>query len=421
MWITCPGRGEADAGVAFWSSSKPGPPGFPPPCHGRRSAAPLEASCAEVRLGGLADACGRLCAALNLPDGARRTATLSASTTLLRVREGPVTAASTALHVGWTTIVVETELSNGPVASSPRRRRYRPSCGEHSEQRQGGRTMRVRWLGWAGVEIEAGGEGIVIDALNDVSALLAPFGEHARDVPCPAITEPAVEQRAATGLLTHLHRDHADAGALAHALRPGAPVLGPASGGEEGLDELGLAQAASELERAGLTVTAMHPWEERSVGPFRITAVPAVDGLGDPQVSWVVEGDGRRVIHLGDTMFHGFWWRIAHRLGPFDVAFVPVNGAVTDYPHRQPASGLPAVMTPEQAAAAGDALQARMGVPMHFGAYDFEPYYRPIDDAAAEFVRHATARSFTPRTLAVGEALDLAALEPVAEGSVEAG
>lgn len=60
---------------------------------------------------GLADAAGAVCAALNLPDGASGTATLSSSTNLLRaVRGGTVTATSRPLHRGRTTIVVETEV-----------------------------------------------------------------------------------------------------------------------------------------------------------------------------------------------------------------------------------------------------------------------------------------------------------------------
>ena len=37
--------------------------------------------------------------------------------------------------------------------------------------------MKVRWLGWAGVEIEADGAAVVIDPLADPSATFAPFGE----------------------------------------------------------------------------------------------------------------------------------------------------------------------------------------------------------------------------------------------------
>lgn len=63
---------------------------------------------------GLADACGGLCAALNLLAGSSGTATLGSTTSLLRgVRDGTVTAVSSPLPVGRTTIVVETELRDG--------------------------------------------------------------------------------------------------------------------------------------------------------------------------------------------------------------------------------------------------------------------------------------------------------------------
>ena len=87
--------------------------------------------------------------------------------------------------------------------------------------------------------------------------------------------------------------------------------------------------------------------------------MPAVDGFGHPQLSWVVEADGTRIIHAGDTLFHGGWWLIAMRCGPIDVAFLPVNGAVADLPDRQPPSPLMACMDPRQAATAAALMRAR--------------------------------------------------------------
>ncbi len=58
----------------------------------------------------LADAAGAVCAFLNLPAGAR-TVTIESKTNFLgAVREGTVTARSRPLHVGKTTIVVETDV-----------------------------------------------------------------------------------------------------------------------------------------------------------------------------------------------------------------------------------------------------------------------------------------------------------------------
>jgi 1,4-dihydroxy-2-naphthoyl-CoA hydrolase len=59
----------------------------------------------------LADAAGAFCAFLNLPDGSTGTATIESKTNFFRaVRDGHVDATSRPLHVGRTTIVVETDL-----------------------------------------------------------------------------------------------------------------------------------------------------------------------------------------------------------------------------------------------------------------------------------------------------------------------
>jgi 1,4-dihydroxy-2-naphthoyl-CoA hydrolase len=59
----------------------------------------------------LADAAGGACAILNLPEGAAGTATIESKTNFLgAVRSGAIIATSTPLHVGTTTIVVETSV-----------------------------------------------------------------------------------------------------------------------------------------------------------------------------------------------------------------------------------------------------------------------------------------------------------------------
>jgi L-ascorbate metabolism protein UlaG (beta-lactamase superfamily) len=266
--------------------------------------------------------------------------------------------------------------------------------------------MNVRWLGWAGVEIESDGERVVVDPLAEPAATFAPLGEEARAAPLPEVVA-ANGGTAVAGAVTHLHRDHADAGALAAALAPGAPVYEPRWAGGEDVENLALVQADAELRAAGLERRQVSEWEQHEAGPFTLTALPAVDGTGDPQVAWLVEAGGRRVLHLGDTLFHGYWWRMAQRHGPFDVVLVPINGAVLRFPHRRPASPLPAAMDPEQAALAGELLGARTVVPMHYGGYDIEPWYRPLADAAERFAVAARDRPFEARRLEPGESLDL--------------
>src|SRR5581483_4084341 len=178
------------------------------------------------------------------------------------------------------------------------------------------------------------------------------LGERASEIEVPEVVSP--HSGAGAGLLTHLHRDHADASALSSALSDGAVVYEPVDLGGEGRERLALMQADKELAAAGLVRQPTEPWSSARSGGFVLTALPAVDGTGDPQVSWLIEAEGKRVLHLGDTMWHGWWWRIRERYGPPNVLLAPINGARLSFPHRRPASPLPGAMDPEQAALAAE-------------------------------------------------------------------
>jgi 1,4-dihydroxy-2-naphthoyl-CoA hydrolase len=88
----------------------------PSEVRGRLAWAPERCTTAGTMHGGalmaLADSLGGLCAFLNLPPGAG-TATVSSSTVFTRaVREGEVIAVTRPLHVGRSTIVVQTDLAD---------------------------------------------------------------------------------------------------------------------------------------------------------------------------------------------------------------------------------------------------------------------------------------------------------------------
>jgi L-ascorbate metabolism protein UlaG (beta-lactamase superfamily) len=247
--------------------------------------------------------------------------------------------------------------------------------------------MIIRRLGWAGIQLESGGQRLAIDPIVGLGDLEQYCGAPRTELPPPSGPLDAA-------LVTHLHRDHADPDVLA-----GVPlVLRPAVDSGEFLE----VAATTAQEAIGGTVVA--PWETHTVGPFSVTAVPAVDGFGDPQVSWVVEAGGRRVIHCGDTVFHGHWWRIRMRCGAFDAAFLPVNGAVCEFPHRAPHSPYPADLDPEQAAAAAAILEAPVAVPIHYDTIHHPPLYAQVDDPIGRFTAAAGERA---RVLAIGEELAL--------------
>ncbi|GAB3479102.1 MBL fold metallo-hydrolase [Amycolatopsis cihanbeyliensis] len=262
--------------------------------------------------------------------------------------------------------------------------------------------MRIRRLGWSGLEIEAGDETAVVDLIEDTTPLLS-----VRDLEgqFPPVSRPG---NARLALVTHLHADHADPAAIAAAVRADATVLRPppARGGEE--EVVWTARAESGFTEQRLTSRVVGDWERHRSGPFEVTAVPAVDGLGDPQVNWVIEAEGTRIFHGGDTMFHGMWWLIAARYGPFDAAFLPINGAVVDFPHLQPPSPLAAAMDPRQAAVAARILGAHRAVPIHYRALHMPPRYVEVDDPEETFQRHTAELGVTSVILPPGEWLELA-------------
>lgn len=264
--------------------------------------------------------------------------------------------------------------------------------------------MRVRRLGWAGLEIEAAGAVAVIDLFRDVGPM-ATFVGAARE-PLPGPSAPGT---VSVALVTHLHSDHTDPAALEQALAPDGVILRPAPAAGEGLETIAMATAEAGLALSGLTSQAVAAWETRRIGPFSITAVPAADGFGDPQVSWVVAADGRRIIHCGDTLFHGWWWLIRMRHGPFDAAFLPVNGPTVDLPHRQPPSSLPVAMDPVQAAEAAALLEAELAVPIHYNTLHKPPTYSQVDRPAETFAAAAGTRGVRTQLVAPGAWVDLGA------------
>ncbi|MCW2983281.1 MAG: fold metallo-hydrolase, partial [Conexibacter sp.] len=80
--------------------------------------------------------------------------------------------------------------------------------------------MKITRLGWAGLELEAGGETAVLDLLLDVAPMRQFMGE-----PHTPLPGPSRAGAASLALVTHLHQDHTDADAIAAALAPGGVLL----------------------------------------------------------------------------------------------------------------------------------------------------------------------------------------------------
>ena len=231
------------------------------------------------------------------------------------------------------------------------------------------KNFRFRRLGWSGVEIEFDGQTLLIDYITDTSKLAV---LRSQEEPFPPASKPG---GASAALITHLHSDHADPEALLSALNSSAKVFRPVPAAGSPADLALTINAESAFATSGLQTEILTEWEERTLGPYKISSAPAVDGFGDPQLSWIVECGGRKIIHAGDTLFHGFWWRIANKYGPFDVAFLPINAPIVNFPPLRPMNPLEAVMSPEQAAVAAHLIGARTVVPIHYGSLHKPPLY----------------------------------------------
>ncbi len=244
-------------------------------------------------------------------------------------------------------------------------------------------SINIQRLAWAGVKLELDDTALFIDATAPNAGAGAPG---------PALTSSAKRRFA---LVTHHHGDHCDPVAL-------KPVLG----------EQGYLVTHDEVVRyidnriVNVQPVRFHEpvFFSRGSAVFVARCVPASDGLGSPQVSWIVEGGGKRIIHCGDTLWHGGWWDIARAYGPFDLAFLPING-FRQIEGRFTDSGQVMSMTPEQAASAAKVLGARLVVPIHYGAPK-SPDYIEEPGALDRFVK-ATAAAAILRIMRPGDTFTL--------------
>src|SRR5437868_9588110 len=191
-------------------------------------------------------------------------------------------------------------------------------------------SLRVQRLSWAGIKLQSAATTILLDPWVSTASLGGAWKEPI--VPITVETDPRFV------LVTHLHNDHFDPAAI-------KPVVK-----ESGFAVVALEGKASAVASRGFRVYPARMYEPVVLGDFTAVAVPASDGFNEQQVSWVVTNNSKRIIHCGDTLWHGGFWHLGRQFGPFDAAFVPINGAKLK--GWQPFSDIEATMTPKQAVAA---------------------------------------------------------------------
>lgn len=259
-----------------------------------------------------------------------------------------------------------------------------------------GRALRgatqdaLTWVGHATYLVQLGGTSVLIDPVMSSSL----GGVVPRNV-APGLTWPALPSVDVV-CVTHNHRDHMDTPTLKQLGRD--PVFVVPKGLKRWFD------------RAGKKVVELDWWEQEQVGAVTITFVPSQHwsrrGLLDENKSlwggFVIEHDGLRVYHSGDTAWFDGFATIGERCGPIEAAMLPIGAYAPRWFMKTQH------MDPDDAVRAFQALGAQRFVAMHWGTFKLTD--EPLDEPPRILVERWEAaglpddKRFVP---AVGETLGL--------------
>lgn len=210
--------------------------------------------------------------------------------------------------------------------------------------------MNIKRIQWAGIVVESEVGTIMIDPLYSGYNKDLFGNTREKFYSLEEFSRPDIIA------ITHLHSDHFDPQAILSSFGNSVHLVVP-------INEV------ENVKKYGfLNVIGLEKDDSYIHKGIEIYACPAVDGLGDNQVSWIIKLDGKTLFHGGDTLWHGYWWKIAKQYGPIDVSFLPVNGAVVRE-NGMEYSDEPICMEPEQAITAAKLLNTKVIIPIHYGAF----------------------------------------------------
>jgi N-acyl-phosphatidylethanolamine-hydrolysing phospholipase D len=258
----------------------------------------------------------------------------------------------------------------------------------------GGSTPSLTWIGHATFLVRMDGVTFLTDPMfSDWAGPGALMGPKRAVPPGVLLPELPVVNFA---VISHDHYDHADAWSVKQLAARGVQFIVP----------LGLGAWVREM---GGKAIELDWWQHVEIAGVRVHCVPAQHGSGRSLhdagrrlwAGWVISGPTRRFYHAGDT---GHWTglnEIGRRLGPIDVAALPIGAYDT------PSPGPYLHLTPEQAVHLGQALGARRIVAMHYGTFDLSD--EPMDEPPRRFRAEAERLSVPPEQIwvppKVGETL----------------
>jgi L-ascorbate 6-phosphate lactonase len=218
-------------------------------------------------------------------------------------------------------------------------------------------VVALTWLGQAGFAISANGR----------TALVDPFLSAHEDRVYEASLAPSSVLDVDLVLCTHEHIDHFDAET--------APAIAAASPGAVFMVPSPIVDQVTEAGIAADRVLGAQPGERHEVAGFTIDAVPACHGVtmddaygfGEELsggavrfLGYVVDADGVRLYHAGDTIRYDGMEAAVRRLDP-DVALLPINGRDAE----REARGIVGNLNEREAPLLATEIGADTLIPMH--------------------------------------------------------
>ena len=195
-------------------------------------------------------------------------------------------------------------------------------------------------------------------------------------------------------LVTHIHMDHCDLHSLLPIAKasPQCRFICPA-------------ECILVLETAGIPkerlVVAPENWIDLGMGT-RLVAVPAAhptiqrDETGNLRyVGYVIEHEGRRFYHAGDTSVEKKLIDRVLALAPFEVAFLPVN----ERNYYRESCGIIGNMTVREAFQLATDLSVQTLVPMHWDMFAPNSVYREEIELLYRLIKPPFDLRFYPESL----------------------
>jgi L-ascorbate metabolism protein UlaG (beta-lactamase superfamily) len=201
-------------------------------------------------------------------------------------------------------------------------------------------------------------------------------------------------------LLSHNHYDHCDLGTLQLLERRFHPTVVTPHGNGRLLRAAGIRR-----------IEEIDWWERASTVPIPVTLTPAqhfsarhvFDRNRALWGGFLIEAGGHRILHAGDSGYGSHFLEIAARLGPIDLALIPIGA----YEPRWFMKDIH--LNPAEAVQAHLDLAARRSIAMHFGTFQLTP--EGMEEPALQLAHALRERGVAAerfRAMEVGESVSLA-------------